>query len=49
MFVENLALLIVKNHLPLQLVESVVKAFSVIIMSLCVIPFSKIIFKHCFA
>jgi len=29
--------------------KCVVKMFSIIIMSLCVIPFSKIIFKHCFA
>ncbi len=47
---ENLAFLIVKNHLPLQFVESVVvKVFNVTIMSSCVIPFSKIIFIHCFA
>jgi hypothetical protein len=50
MFVENLALLIVKNHLPLQFVDKcVVKMFSVTIMYLCAISFSKIIFKHCFA
>ncbi len=45
----NLALLITKNHLPLQFVENVVKVFNVTIMSLCAIPFSKIIFKHYFA
>jgi len=50
MFVENLALLIVKNHLPLQFVESVWLSHLVLqITSSCAIPFSKIIFKHYFA
>jgi len=46
MFVENLALFIVKNHLPLQFVENVVKMFSVTIISSCAITFLNIIFKH---
>jgi hypothetical protein len=45
----NLALLITKNHLPLKFVENLVKMFNVTIISSCAIPFSKIIFKHCFA
>jgi hypothetical protein len=39
MFVDNLALLIVKNHLPLQFVKKVVKTFGVAIVSLNSIPF----------
>jgi hypothetical protein len=38
-FVDNLALLIVKNHLPLQFVKNVVKTFGVAIVSLSSIPF----------
>jgi hypothetical protein len=48
MFVKNLALLIVKNHLLLQFVQSVVKTFGVAIMSLCSIPFLKTVFTHSF-
>jgi len=44
MFVNNLALLIEKTHLPLQLVESVVKTFSVAIVSLSSIPFLNFFF-----
>jgi hypothetical protein len=38
----NLALLIMKNHLPLQFVENVVKVFNVTIMSSCAFPFLKL-------
>jgi hypothetical protein len=45
MFVDNLALLIVKNKLLLQFVKSVVKTSSVAIVSLSSIPFLKF-FSH---
>ncbi len=51
MFVGNIALLIMKSHLPLQFMESVCLKHLVLqlYMSLCAIPYSKIIFKHYFA
>jgi hypothetical protein len=47
-FVDNLALLIVKNNLPLQFVECVVKTFGVAIVSLSSIPFLNVFFTQCF-
>ncbi len=45
MFVDNLAFFTMKNHLPLQFVENVVKMFGVAIVSLSSIPFLNF-FSH---
>ncbi len=47
MLLENLALLIMKNHMLLQFVQSV--WLKCLMLQLCSIPFLKIIFKHNFA
>ncbi len=50
MFVENLTLLIMKNHLFLQFLESVWLKCLMLQLCLCVqFPFRKMIFKHYFA